>query len=175
MAGSRPERRISFLPLRGDLMAMAVGPRPDAAVSLSRKPDSPRSIDIPEDPLWISIAPAALRNFEKLPAGTRSFARAMQGADQVRLSLSAAAGGAFEARLLVQCPSDRDAAALRKHLEQTTEMLRKMIAREGQTPNPADLSGVLTGGVFRQQGARVEGRWPVQQAFVDSILGGGTD
>jgi hypothetical protein len=47
-----------------------------------------------------------------------------------------------------------------------------MIARERQTPNPSDLSGVLTSGVFRQEGTRVHGSWPLGPAFLENLLDG---
>jgi hypothetical protein len=52
-------------------------------------------------------------------------------------------------------------------------MLREMIAREHQTPNPRDLSGVLTSGTFNHLGTRVLGSWPLEKGFVEGLLGGG--
>ena len=46
-----------------------------------------------------------------------------------------------------------------------------MIAREKKTPNPVDLSAVFSSGVFRREHRRVIGRWPVERAFLESILG----
>jgi hypothetical protein len=171
MQGSRPERQISFLPLRDNVFAMSVGLRGGAAADLRRKPTSARPIAVPPDPLWVSLSPAALRDYEKLPPGTRAIARAMENASAALLSL-APAGGAFELRLTLECRSEGAARTLAGHLRETTEMLRKMIAREGQAPNPADLSGVLTAGEFRQDGRRVLGRWPIARGFLDSLLGG---
>jgi hypothetical protein len=51
-------------------------------------------------------------------------------------------------------------------------MLREMIAREHQTPNPGDLSGVLTSGTFNHLGTRVLGSWPLEKGFVEGLLGG---
>jgi len=45
--------------------------------------------------------------------------------------------------------------------------------RERQKPTPADLSGVLTSGIFRNEGRRVLGYWPIERAFVQSVLGPG--
>jgi hypothetical protein len=52
-------------------------------------------------------------------------------------------------------------------------MLRDMIAREHQSPNPHDLSGVLTSGVFNHVGTRVLGTWPIERSFVQGLLEGG--
>ena len=44
---------------------------------------------------------------------------------------------------------------LAAELNKTTGLLRDMIEREHQKPNPADLSGFLTSGAFQSSGARV--------------------
>ena len=49
---------------------------------------------------------------------------------------------------------------------------RQWIAREHQQANPADLSGVLVGGTFHREDRRVEGQWPIPEAFVKAITGG---
>ena len=78
----------------------------------------------------------------------------------------------FEARLVVTCRTSNDAAALVVQLQRATSLLRQMIARENQQPNPKDLSGVLTAGVFEQAGRRVLGRWPLAPIFLESLAGG---
>jgi hypothetical protein len=62
---------------------------------------------------------------------------------------------------------------LAAQLGSITAMLREMIAREHQTPNPHDLSGVLTSGTFNHLGTRVLGSWPLEKGFVVGLLGGG--
>ncbi len=47
-----------------------------------------------------------------------------------------------------------------------------MMEREKQTPNPADLSGVLAARSFRRVDGRVVGRWPIERAFLWSLFGG---
>jgi len=95
----------------------------------------------------------------------------MEGADDVSIAL-APSSGRFEARLSVQCRSGQQAAALAAQLASITGMLRDMIAREHQTPNPRDLSGVLTSGAFNQVGTHVTGTWPLEKGFVEGLLGG---
>jgi hypothetical protein len=171
MTGSKPDRIISFLPLRSEVMGMAVSASPGAASLLRKESDRTRSVAVPSEPLWVSFPPSSLRELEQLPAGTRSFARAMQSADQVLLSLGAS-GDKLHATLLVDCRSEGDARTLAEHLSKTTDLLRSMIVRENQTPNPSDLSGVLTSGVFRQEGTRVHGKWPLGPLFLENMLNG---
>ena len=53
----------------------------------------------------------------------------------------------------------------------TTRLLREMIEREHQTPNPADLSGFLTSGTFMSQGQKTHGYWRITRALIDNLLG----
>jgi hypothetical protein len=171
MSGSTPERKISFFPLRPNLMGLAVGPDESAAIDLEADAARRRTLEIPDAPVWISIPPALLKTGENMPQGTRMFAHTLEDADDVNLAL-APSGNRFEARLNVQCRSDRQAGALAAQLGAITGMLREMIAREHQTPNPGDLSGVLTSGTFNHLGMRVLGSWPLEKSFVTGLLNG---
>jgi hypothetical protein len=171
VAGSRPERQISFYPVRSDIMALAVSPDDSAVGHMNTAKGSP-DFQIPTDPVWISVPSATLKNAEALPEGTRMFARSLTNANQVTISLGPS-GERFEAKLNVRCRSEQDAVALVSELERATGLLRDMIEREKHTPNPRDLSGVLTAGKFHAEGRLVLGSWPIQKAFVEEILGAG--
>jgi hypothetical protein len=80
-------------------------------------------------------------------------------------------GDAFEVAMDVTCKTEQDAAVLKAQLEGLTALLGKLITREKQTPNPGDLSGVLTAGVFQRDSRHVLGRWPIRKAFLDSLSG----
>ena len=172
MSGSTPERKISFFPLRPNLMGLAVSPDDSAAIDLQSTAARRRALDLPDAPVWISIPPALLKTGSDLPPGTRMFAHSMEDADDVSIAM-APSGNRFEARLNVQCRSEQQAAALAAQLGAITATLREMIAREHQTPNPSDLSGVLTSGAFNHLGTRVLGSWPLEKGFVEGLLGGG--
>jgi hypothetical protein len=171
LTGSAPDRRIGFFPLQSGIMALAVSPD-DASVEILRDTRSPAPDSLPSAPVWVSLPQSTLRG-DSLPTGTRMFARGMENAEHVLLSL-APDGRRFAARLDVRCRSEQDAAALAGQLTKTTSLLRELIARERQTPNPADLSGVLTSGAFRNQGRDVAGYWPIERSFVENLLSGGT-
>jgi hypothetical protein len=172
MSGSTPERKISFFPLRPDLMGLAVSSDESAATELETAAARRRTLAVPDAPLWISLPPNWLRNGGSLPEGTRMFARSMQDAEDINLAL-VPQGNRFEARLEVDCRTGQQAAAVAAELERITALLREMIAREKQTPNPRDLSGVLTSGRFRHAGARAFGAWPIERSFVEGLLAGG--
>jgi hypothetical protein len=170
VAGSRPERKISYFPLRRDVMALAVSRDAWAAQRLQAR--RAQSLEAPEAPLW-SLAPAeSLKTARELPPGTRLFAKAMAGAERLAF-WAAPRGDRLELHAEVTCRSAEQAGVLAAQLRGLTQTLREMIAREQQQPNPRDLSGVLTAGVFEQQGRRVRARWPLQRPFLESLAGSG--
>jgi hypothetical protein len=170
MTGSTPERRISFFPLRSNVMALAVSPDESAALRLQDAVSGPDP-QVPAAPVWLSIPTSVLKSSDSLPAGTRVFARSLEQAETVTLAF-APEGHGLAARLDVRCRDERDAADLASQLTRTTSLLLEMMEREHQKPNPADLSGVLTSGAFRNEGRRVLGYWPIAPVFVQNVLGG---
>jgi hypothetical protein len=116
-------------------------------------------------------APGATTPGEALPTGTRMFARGMELAESLTLSF-APESNRVSARLEVVCRSDEYATEMASQLTKTTALLRELIEREGQKPNPADLSGILASGAFRAEKRRVLGYWPIERAFIDNALGG---
>jgi hypothetical protein len=172
MAGSAPERNISFLPLAGDVMGLAVSRDDEAAAGMRRPDPDRRPVELSSDPLWISLPPSALKTGEGLPAGTRMFARALENAESVTLALGPD-GQRFAVRMDVRCRSAEDAAALVQALERVTGIVRDVIVREHQTPNPRDLSGILTAGAFRKDGTPVRGYWPIERVFFEELFRAG--
>lgn len=170
MVGSTPERRISFFPLRNNVMAMAVSTDDFAAQRLAT-PGAGPDPQVPRAPVWLSIPPSILKSGENLPEGTRMFAHSIDRADTVSLEL-APEGPKLAMRLNIACHSDQDAAEMAAQLGRITGLLRELIQREHQTPNSGDLSGVLTSGAFRAEGRRVYGYWPIEKKFVENMLGG---
>jgi hypothetical protein len=168
MAGSAPERQISFFPLRSGLMALAVSADDGAALRLNTAAPEPGE-EVPDAPVWFSIPPSVLKSPSNLPDGARMFARGMERAESITLGF-APEGSRLAARLNVRCRNAQDAADVAAQLTGATTLLRNLIAREHQHPNPADLSGVLTSGSFRGEGRRVVGYWPIDKAFVESVL-----
>jgi hypothetical protein len=169
--GSAPERRISFFPLRKDLMALAVSTDDIAARRMNGVAPGPDP-QLPDAPIWVRIPGSILRSGENLPAGTRMFARTVGKSDYVTLQF-APDGDRLAARLDVLCSDEKDASAMAGELTKATAMLKEFIEREHMKPNPADFSGVLTSGVFRGEGRRVVGKWPIERSFVENLLGGG--
>jgi hypothetical protein len=168
--GSAPDRMISYFPLRPDVMALAVSSDGYAATGMQGR-KAPFQLDIPREPLWLLIPVAALRSNTSLPSGARAFVRVLERAETV-LFAAGPDGKRWTVRLDATCRDARDAAALVTRLRDTTAQLRDLIAREGQTPNPSDLSGVLTAGAFEQRDLHVLGRWLIEREFFESLTRG---
>lgn len=172
MSGSTAERRISFLPLQSNLMALAVSTDSSAAIRLVNPQNgSVQPIELPGDPFWISVPAGNLKSANRLPPGTGMFASALGSADKILLSLTSH-DDQFEARLAVTCRTAEDAGALVAQLQHATSLVRQTIAQENQKPSAKDLTGVLTAGVFEQSGRRVLGRWPLAPVFLESLASG---
>jgi hypothetical protein len=171
MPGSMPDRRISFFPVQSDLMALSVSKDEAAALEMNAA-DARFEREIPNAPVWLSIPPSIVGSGLPLPEGGQMFARTLDHAQTVTLALAPESGN-FAARLDVRCASASDADIIAGQLTKATNLLRELIAREHQQPNPTDFSGFFTSGTFRSEGTRVQGYWPVKRALIDNLLGGG--
>ena len=168
MPGSVPERKISFFPIHSNLMAMAVSANESAATRMSEPAKNSRAIAMLKQPVWLSLPSSTLQKSDNFPTGTRLFAKAIEGAESATISL-APAGKAIEAQLEVVCRSAQEASIVTEQFQKVTALLRTIIEKDKQKPNPGDLSGVLTAGVFRQENTRVLGRWPIERAFLENL------
>jgi hypothetical protein len=166
---SRPSRRISFYPLKSNLMALAIGSDDFAAYSIVRKPGK-LALDPPNQPLWMLVPAMALKDADALPAGTKPYASALRNAEQILFTVGPDSDHLLLS-LQVTCRDAPSASKLLVDLQNTTSTLRNWIAREHQQANPADLSGVLVAGTFHRDDRKVFGQWPISRAFVDSLTG----
>jgi hypothetical protein len=168
MNGSAPDRKISFLPIQSGLMALAVSTDEMAAMRLASATSGPDP-EIPDAPVWATVPPSLLRSAENLPDGTRPFARAVGQAESVTLAF-VPEGYRFALKLTVVCRNDQDAYDATAQLTRITDLLRKMIVLEKQTPRPDDLAAILVSGTFKNAGNRAFGYWPVERVFVEGLL-----
>lgn len=173
LPGETPARSISYYPVARHVLALGIGADPDAAGNLHPPKGTTTLPGVPEQPIWLAIPASALKDAEKLPVGTKLFAKALENSERILFTLGPQADR-FELNLDVTCKKAEDAAILRSELEGLTTMLGKLIARENQSPNPNDLSGVLTSGVFQRADRRVLGKWPINKTFIESLGSGGS-
>ena len=172
-AGSRPERHISFLPLRDDAIALAVSTDDLAATRLTRT-GPPITAPIPESPVWISVPGSELRRQDSLPPGLHLMLAALTSADRIVITfgvISGAGGNGIEARMEASCRTPDDAKTLASQLRSVTTLLKEAAARDKQ-PGDDEITALLTSGSFDQHDRRVNGKWPVRRTLLDALTAG---
>ena len=169
VTGSTPDRHISFMPLRRDLMAMAVSSDAYAVNDLGNPRPGPYPA-MPGGVIWMTFPGSLPKSFQDLPAGTRPLARIVENAPSVTLSF-VPESGRLAAKLEIRCRNEQEAADLASQFTSTTQLARTLIERDHKTPNLADFSGILTSGVFHTEGVRLLGSWPIERAFLQYLLG----
>jgi hypothetical protein len=170
MPGSQPDRRISFVPLKKDVLGLAVTASDSAATQLLQASSGQRVIAVPTQPVWMSMPGSALARSAKSIPGGGLLAFSITNVDEVMLTIGAQ-GTAFAARLEAQCRTPQDAANLNGQLQALTSLLKGAIQREKKKPDAKDLSGVLTAGQFHQSDRMVYGEWTLQKSFLDNLAG----
>ncbi|MDP9087468.1 MAG: hypothetical protein M3O26_01835 [Pseudomonadota bacterium] len=172
LAGSQPNRRISFYPLKRDVLAMAVSPDDFAAYQVTGQA-AKFALAPSQDPVWATIPAVALRGMDSLPFAARVFVPALQGTDQIVFSISADRDLHLQLGLHVTCTDAPAASTLLTQFERATHTLSELLTHQRQPPDPADFSRVLVAGTFRRDERQVYGTWPISKAFVDAIAGSG--
>lgn len=172
--GSRPERRISFVPLResllgDDAIALAVSTN-DLAATLLMKTGQPITTAIPSAPVWISVPGSELGRQSSLPEGMRLMLSSLRAANRVLITLGPGAHG-IEAHMEATCRTQDDARALASQLRATTSMLKQALTHES---NPAsdEVANLLVAGSFDHADRRVTGTWPVKKSLLDALTSG---
>jgi hypothetical protein len=167
MPASRPNRYISFYPLRPNVLALAVAAdERGAARVMPPRGDRKTPDPVPAAPVWISAPGSAFRDLSGLPDGSHILSPL---ADAQEASFSLHDGGVH---LDASCASPEIAASVVVRFTATTDLLRKMLERDKLAPSPADLSGVLVAGRFETRASHAIGTWPLQKEFIESLLGG---
>jgi hypothetical protein len=167
MPASRPGQRISYRLLRGGMLALAVSTDDHAATKISQ-PSADKAPFVPSSAIWVSAPGEAFNDLAGLPDGAHilsPLAEANEASFEVREK---------EIRLDAACPSPKVALKIVERFTATTDLLRRMLEREKQTPKPADLSGVLVAGRFQTQASHAIGTWPIEKQFVESLFSGGS-
>ena len=168
MPGSVPERRISFVPLANDVMAMAVS-TDDLAASRMLKMSTGQGLKfVPPQPIWMVVPGSVLRSSTALPAATRIFTAALGASDLVSFTLGPVADGGFEAKLNAQCRTAEDARVMTVQLTKLTDMLKGFLGKS----KDEDFGSLIAAGGFSQSGTNVYGVWPVRKGLLENLAGG---
>lgn len=167
--GTRPERHISFLPLRGDAIALAVSTDDLAATRLT-KAGQPVTAAIPAAPVWISVPGAELRRPDSLPPGMHLMLAALNNADRIVITFGPGAQG-IEAHMEATCRTPDDAKALATQLRATTALLKQALTQDKKSADD-EVATLLTAGSFDQADRHVNGKWPVRKSLIDALTAG---
>lgn len=165
---SKPERFISYFPLRDDVMALAVTREERGVVSIAPPGHSP---EIPTSPVWVQAPGQAFAHLSWSPSGAQFLVSSLAKANLATFEISVAAN-AFNLGLRAQMPTPTAAADATQSFRQATSIFSKMLDRDRISANPADLSGLLVGGAFKVEGNDVLGTWPLDKRFLQAFLGG---
>jgi len=167
MPGSRPERRISFLPLRDDTLALAVSTDDLAASKLENT--GPRvTASLPVEPVWLSVPGTFLRKREVLPMSLRVTLSGIITADRVVFTGNQAGQG-IELRMSATCRTVDEARTLASQLSSSTSQIREAIAKGAASE---ELVRVLASGRFDQQNKTVSGTWPLSHTILQTLGAG---
>jgi hypothetical protein len=168
--GSQPNRRISFYPLKSDVVAMAIGPDDFGAYQITEHSHTLAPAQ-QKEPVWAVVPAVALQRMDILPAAAKSYVPALAGAEQIVFSVGADPAQQLQLGVHVTCKDATAAAALLTQLEATTKTLRELLAHQRPKPDPSDFSGVLMAGTFRRDERQVYGIWPIPKPFLDAVAG----
>jgi hypothetical protein len=169
LPATRSGYSISFLPLRANVLAMAVS-TDEHGVSLIGLQDWRKPPRLPVEPVWISVPSYSLSD-SNVGSGTHAFLEPLSQAQDVTFAMGSAPKG-FQLRLEAVCATPEIAELMTRRLSASTDLLKKMLDRDHMKANPNDLSGLLTSGVFAQQNERVTGTWPIDRGFLESLANG---
>ncbi len=151
LQGSKPGRRISFLPLQPNIMALAVSNDDLAATTL--RDAHPNTTPALKDPVWISIPASAFDRVSGIAPGLRLFASSVIGADRVTLTLGPNPSGDYAAKLEALCPTPKSAQTIAAQLTQIGAALKSTAT-------------------FQQSSQKVFGYLPIRKQDLESLAGG---
>lgn len=167
LAGSVPQRRISFQPLGRRLMALSAGTDPMGAASIRERASQPAFI-APSGPIWVSLPASSFHADPDLPLWLNVLFEALQGSQRAELTLELHADG-FNLALKAPCDSGDKATAIAGRLTSATRTLKDLIARSGQAPDPSSPAAALSSGSFRVEQTVVRGNWPLSRALFEGL------
>ncbi len=169
MPGSTPERRISFLPLRDDTMALAVS-TDDLAANRLTKTGAPVTAQLPAAPVWISVPGSALHDGAAFPPGLGLMLSALTSADRLVVTVSPSGSG-MAAKMEATCRTKDDARVLASQLRTVTAKLKEA-SQQNKQAQTDELVQVLIGGKFDDNGSLVNGSWPFSKSLIASLTSG---
>ena len=168
LQGSTPERRISFLPLRDNVIGLAVS-TDDLAATRLRTPNSALPSQVPDTPAWLSVSGQVLSHPGALPEGIRVALSGLMETDRVLLTAGPGPQG-IEARLETTCRTLDAARTLESQLRTTAATLKEATVRN--KTGDETLAAVLSAGSFGRDAKKVTGTWRIDPAIIEGLTDG---
>jgi hypothetical protein len=170
MPSSQPNRRISFYLLKPDVLALASAVGGVSAYSINSDRASVPTSEAPFAPVWLSVDTQAAIKYPSLPDGLQFFLSPVKSAPRIFFGIQPK-GTALQLISRANLPSSDGAATAAAELSARTQQLQKMLKLANQTPNPAEISGILAAGTFNAKDLSVTGQWPLEATFLELVLG----
>jgi len=172
MPASQPGRFVSFYPLAGEALALAVSGEPEGVRMIA--PSARAAEANPRAPVWISAPGSSFSGLAHLPAGAQAFLSPLADTVESSFSIGPTGDGGKDLRIQLDstCPSADVAVKLAAQLSSTTDLLRKMLQRDHLTPGKSDLTSLFSSGRFEVHDARVSGTWPLDRKLLENLLAG---
>ena len=166
--GSTPERRISFLPLRDNVIGLAVS-TDDLAATRLRTPNSALTSQVPDTPVWLSVSGQVLSHPGALPEGIRVALSGLMETDRVLLTAGPGPHG-IEAHLETTCRTLDAARTLESQLRTTAATLKEAATRN--KTGDETLAAVLSAGSFGRDAKKVTATWRIDPAIIEGLTAG---
>jgi hypothetical protein len=167
---SETGKRVSFLPIRRNTMGFAAGSDEWAALHLSENDQGPPAAAPASAPVWFWFSKRALTE-ESLPDRLRELLAPVAGSERVTIALEPD-GGRLVLHATVVAASADAARRIEQHLSAIGSKLRQEMMTARTPVDSSTLSGVLVSGKVEVAGDQVDGRWPVERAFLENLIGG---
>ena len=168
LQGSTPERRISFLPLRDNVIGLAVS-TDDLAATRLRTPNSALPSQVPDTPVWLSVSGQVLSHPGALPEGIRVALSGLMETDRVLLTAGPGPQG-IEARLETTCRTLDAARTLESQLRTTAATLKEATVRN--KTGDETLAAVLSAGSFGRDAKKVTATWSIDPSIIEGLADG---
>ena len=171
--GSKPDRRLSFLRIRSNLMALAISA--DATAAYDLRPRTTRDhFQTPDYPAWVRVPKRLLDNPKSLPPPVQVIAVALSGASSIvlgfRTDLSQRDTGGLLLRMDASFDTAVYASLARNHMAQLVGLFKSMASSQSADPESADLSRALSSGSFLSNDSELQGEWHIPGSLIDSLL-----
>ena len=170
---SKPDRRLSFLRIRSNLMALAISA--DATAAYDLRPRTTRDhFQTPDYPAWVRVPKRLLDNPKSLPPPVQVIAVALSGASSIvlgfRTDLSQRDTGGLLLRMDASFDTAVYASLARNHMAQLVGLFKSMASSQSADPESADLSRALSSGSFLSNDSELQGEWHIPGTLIDSLL-----